>query len=81
MYCGDETGSFVADVGSYQGRFGYGGEDTPKYCVPSYVARIQDGETRRFSIPTSCYNPRWVQEDCDVTSVLRMAGSSTSLRH
>jgi len=31
MYCGDETGSFVGEVGNYHCRFGYGGEDAPKY--------------------------------------------------
>ena len=37
MYCGDETGSFIGDVGSHSCRFGYGGEDNPKMVVPSYV--------------------------------------------
>ena len=38
MYCGDETGSFVGDLGSSTSRFGYGGEDAPKYVVPSFCA-------------------------------------------
>ena len=37
MYCGDETGSYIGDVGSHTCRFGYGGEDNPKFVVPSYV--------------------------------------------
>ena len=42
MYCGDETGSFIGDVGSHSSRFGYGGEDCPKYVVPSYVLFEED---------------------------------------
>ena len=37
MYCGDETGAFIGDVGSHTARFGYGGEDCPKVVVPSAV--------------------------------------------
>lgn len=37
MYCGDETGSFIGEVGSSVSRFGYGGEDSPKYVVDSSV--------------------------------------------
>ena len=37
MYCGDETGAFVGDIGSHTARFGYGGEDCPKVVVPSAV--------------------------------------------
>ena len=35
MYCGDETGSFVGDVGSNSCRFGYGGEDSPSSVFSS----------------------------------------------
>ena len=35
MYCGDETGAFVGDIGSHTARFGYGGEDAPKVVVSS----------------------------------------------
>ena len=71
MYCGDETGSFVGDVGSHFARFGYGGEDTPKHVVPSYAAKHKDSSS--MVVPTSCYNPRWAQDDAQVTSALRMA--------
>jgi actin-related protein len=37
MYCGDETGSFIGEIGSHACRFGYGGEDNPKMVTPSYV--------------------------------------------
>ena len=37
MYCGDETGSFIGEIGSHTCRFGYGGEDNPKLTMPSYV--------------------------------------------
>ncbi|KAL3811667.1 hypothetical protein ACHAXA_002761 [Cyclostephanos tholiformis] len=46
MYCGDETGAFIGDVGSHTSRFGYGGEDCPKVVVPSAVYRrsyVDDG--------------------------------------
>lgn len=59
MYCGDETGSFVGDIGSHLSRFGYGGEDTPKYVVPSYVGTAgADGMTKTPIIPMSCYRLR-----------------------
>ncbi|KAL3794327.1 hypothetical protein ACHAW5_009887 [Stephanodiscus triporus] len=51
MYCGDETGAFIGDVGSHTARFGYGGEDCPKVVVPSAVYRrsseVDDGRGRR----------------------------------
>mmetsp|Transcript_32900 Transcript_32900/g.69226 ORF Transcript_32900/g.69226 Transcript_32900/m.69226 type:complete len:560 (+) Transcript_32900:149-1828(+) len=37
MYCGDETGAFIGDVGSHTARFGYGGDDCPTLVVPSAV--------------------------------------------
>ena len=40
MYCGDETGSFIGDVGSHVCRFGYGGEDNPKLVTSSYVDQM-----------------------------------------
>ena len=44
MYCGDETGAFIGDVGSYTSRFGYGGEDCPKVVVPSAVYKQSPNE-------------------------------------
>ncbi len=47
MYCGDETGAFIGDVGCHTARFGYGGEDCPKLVVPSAVYRAalkEDGK-------------------------------------
>ncbi|KAG9408101.1 hypothetical protein AC1031_021336 [Aphanomyces cochlioides] len=35
MYCGDEVGAFVGDVGSLNAKFGYAGEDTPNVVFPS----------------------------------------------
>ena len=64
MYCGDETGAFIGDIGSHTCRFGYGGEDNPKYVVPSY-SRRQDQ-----TIPSSPYQFRG-----DVTPIYRMASS------
>ncbi|KAL3801623.1 hypothetical protein HJC23_013128 [Cyclotella cryptica] len=43
MYCGDETGAYVGDVGSHTARFGYGGEDCPKVVLPSAVYRHYGG--------------------------------------
>ena len=64
MYCGDETGAFIGDIGSHGSRFGYGGEDNPKHVVPSYT--LQDG-----AIPSSPLEFRG-----DVTPIYRMAASS-----
>lgn len=30
--------SLVLDIGSYQSRIGYGGDESPKIIAPSYVA-------------------------------------------
>ncbi|EEC47480.1 actin related protein [Phaeodactylum tricornutum CCAP 1055/1] len=73
MYCGDETGSFVGDVGSHTSRFGYGGEDCPKYVVPSYVARNKspDDRARRSPVPNAPHHPRWAE--AELASALRQA--------
>ena len=48
MYCGDETGAFIGDIGSHTARFGYGGEDCPKVVVPSAVYQhYSDGSDDR----------------------------------
>lgn len=61
MYCGDETGSFIGDIGSHTARFGYGGDNAPSHVVPSIVAESID--TGKKTIPTSCYSNRW----CDAS--------------
>ncbi|KAL7530378.1 hypothetical protein ACHAXR_003452 [Thalassiosira sp. AJA248-18] len=69
MYCGDETGAFIGDVGSHTARFGYGGEDCPKVVVPSAVySRSSSGsknnnDTRgKYSAPVSLM--RTPPDDC-----------------
>ena len=52
MYCGDETGAFIGDIGSHTSRFGYGGEDHPKHVAPSYSA----SKLGKSYTPSSCYN-------------------------
>ena len=37
MYCGDDVSSVVFDMGSYQVRSGYSGEDVPRSILPSNV--------------------------------------------
>jgi actin-like protein 6A len=71
MYCGDETGSFIGDIGSYSARFGYGGCNAPSYVVPSMVLTQQQQHLpstdstpntsmiHQSSIPTSCYNYKY----------------------
>ena len=63
MYCGDETGSFIGDIGSYSARFGYGGNNVPSYVVPSMVLTQQSDDNAKTihqsSIPTSCYNYKY----------------------
>jgi hypothetical protein len=41
MYCGDETGAFVGDVGYSTSKFGYGGDDLPKAVIPSVVGELE----------------------------------------
>lgn len=53
MYCGDETGAFIGDVGSHTARFGYGGEDCPKVVIPSAVyhrRRSAEENTKRIVV-------------------------------
>jgi len=37
VFGGDEVGSIVLDPGSHSFRVGYGGEETPKFDIPSFV--------------------------------------------
>ncbi|CAB9513851.1 Actin (Fragment) [Seminavis robusta] len=73
MYCGDETGSFIGDIGSHTSRFGYGGEDNPKFVAPSYTVQCQDNNSTTStcsSIPSSCYSGRLASQN--VRPILRM---------
>ena len=60
MYCGDETGAFIGDVGSHTARFGYGGEDCPKVVVPSasYYSQHYDADGNSKDNGTSNTNKR-----------------------
>ena len=69
MYCGDETGSFIGEIGSHNCKFGYGGEDNPKLVVPSYVAN-------KSHLATSCLSGRIATQE--VESILRMPTVKTS---
>jgi actin-related protein len=62
MYCGDETGSFIGEIGSHTCRFGYGGEDNPKLVVPSYVAN-------KTHLAPSCLGGRVATQE--IESILR----------
>lgn len=45
MYCGDDVSSVVFDIGSYQVRSGYSGEDVPRSVLPSIVGvDVTDGK-------------------------------------
>jgi len=37
MYCGDDVSSCVLDIGHYETRAGYSGEDQPRSVMPSIV--------------------------------------------
>ena len=79
MYCGDETGSFIGDVGSHTSRFGYGGDDSPKYVVPSYVGCSTTTATTkptRLHVQTSCYNHSLASGACQTP--MRGAAQSPS---
>ena len=57
MYCGDETGAFIGDVGSETARFGFGGEDAPKCCLSSAVYSSSSHSRRsKYSAPVSLLN-------------------------
>ena len=56
MYCGDETGSFIGDVGSHACRFGYGGEDSPKYLAPTYMAEQDEADAADANASHSSLN-------------------------
>ena len=61
MYCGDETGSFVGQVGCAVSRFGYGGDESPRVVVPSYVGRYDTDPDSKPFVPASCYRRRWAE--------------------
>jgi len=46
MYCGDDVSSVVIDMGSYQTRFGYSGEDCPRCVIPSMGGQISTEEVK-----------------------------------
>ena len=73
MYCGDEIGALVCDVGSSTCRFGYGGEDSPKGVFPTVEGVIRGGEgdgapeARYFQGATRVFLPR---ENMELQSAL-----------
>ncbi|KAL3912826.1 MAG: hypothetical protein SGARI_000957 [Bacillariaceae sp.] len=69
MYCGDETGSFIGEIGSHTCRFGYGGEDNPKLVVPSNTIVSSEKGNRRMGV-SSLHAP---SKDETMESILRMA--------
>ena len=83
MYCGDETGSFIGEIGSHTCRFGYGGEDNPKLTMSSYVvsesnttsssSNNNNSGRRRMSRCSSLHPPR---EEEVMESILRSTNSS-----
>jgi len=42
MYCGDDVSSVVFDIGQYQVRSGYSGEDVPRCVYPAVVGVTAD---------------------------------------
>ena len=42
MYCGDDVSSVVFDIGQYQVRSGYSGEDQPRSLLPSFLGVFTD---------------------------------------
>ncbi len=69
MYCGDETGSFIGEIGSHSCRFGYGGEDNPKLVIPSYVAN-------KNVMASSAVSTRLAQQEME--SILRRPDCNSS---
>ena len=48
MYCGDDVSSVVFDIGSYNVRAGYSGEDVPRSVLPSYVGVLEQDDDARM---------------------------------
>lgn len=46
MYGGDEISSLVFDIGTFNSRFGYSGEDTPKYVFQTQVGINKSSENK-----------------------------------
>lgn len=89
MYCGDETGAFIGDVGSHTARFGYGGEDCPKVVVPSaaysHRTKSQGNDGRgNYSAPVSlmrmppetCFSNGESSDDVGFVSVYQSLNSN-----
>jgi len=47
MYCGDDVSSVVFDIGQYNVRSGYSGEDVPRNILPSMVGICPSEEKQR----------------------------------
>ncbi len=63
MFCGDETGGVVVDVGAYSSKFGYSGDDMPRIIFPSTVGVLTEpeagaGDRRRFFTGQASRLPR-----------------------
>jgi len=43
MFCGDETGSLIIDLGTTSSHFGYGGLDSPSHTLPSSTVSTGGG--------------------------------------
>lgn len=74
MYCGDETGSFIGEIGSHSCRFGYGGEDNPKLVVPSYVSKHN---IKKGTMAASAVSTRLAQQE--IETILRRPDYSSNL--
>lgn len=42
MYCGDDVSSIVFDIGTFNVRAGYSGEDCPRIVIPSQVGLLEE---------------------------------------
>jgi actin-related protein len=74
MYCGDETGSFIGEIGSHTCRFGYGGEDNPKLVLPSYTIRgfNHDKDSNKVERRMSVSSLHGLTNNERLESILRM---------
>lgn len=75
VYCGDDIGALVFDVGSNSTRAGYAGEDTPRLDIPSFVGvlpHLDNGKKGKYAIGVvalHCQRP-----DMEVVSFVRDGG-------
>ena len=45
MYCGDDVSAAIIDLGHYETRAGYSGDDSPKSVIPSCIGAFKSDDS------------------------------------